>query len=390
MSAATGGDPARRPVPPPAAPARGAPRLPGAAAAAWRRLRVRLHYLRSFLRPDVVILRGTTETGRPLSILRAGIADRQTAYFFAGQVLKSLTAETALGRAWLWSLPALARRQGCGFVLFRASERRAGIARRLLGRDEAAAPLLPTFLGATVDVTDQARLLRSRDVKNDIRRIRNSGFRCSVTRRRDDLETFVRDYREPYVRSVHGFGAVGIDFDCLLASCVDERMPEPWVLLKLELDGEWVAGDLLVSGPGRAALMEVGVRNGEASLVRRGALQAAYWMSLEYLRGEGHQWVSLMHMPPFLRSGVAQYKLKFGPHLRVANPDDGFLLLFDDRDEAAVETLLRQPMIALRRGRLRALRFEAAGAGTEQPLPVPLERLTEAGVEGVDRVVLGG
>jgi hypothetical protein len=112
-------------------------------------------------------------------------------------------------------------------------------------------------------------------------------------------------------------------------------------------------------------------------------------MSLEYLRGEGHQWVSLMHMPPFLRSGVAQYKLKFGPHLRVANPDDGFLLLFDDRDEAAVETLLRQPMIALRRGRLRALRFEAAGAGTEQPLPVPLERLTEAGVEGVDRVVLG-
>jgi hypothetical protein len=46
-------------------------------------------------------------------------------------------------------------------------------------------------------------------------------------------------------------------------------------------------------------------------------------------------------------------------------------------------------MIALRRGRLRALRFEAAGAGTEQPLPVPLERLTEAGVEGVDRVVLG-
>ena len=381
-------DGTRPPVPPGEAPT--AVRVQGWAASAWQRLRIQLHYLRTFLRPDVILLEGRTDTGRPLSILRGGTRDRQTAYFLAGQVFTELRAERHLGRAWLWALPALARRNGCAFVLFRVSRRRAALARRILRYAEGSELHLPAFVGAVVDVTDRSRLLHSRDVQNDVRRIRNRGFRFTISTSKRDLETFVRDYRDPYVNGAHGFAAIGIDFPALFASCAQDRMPAPWVLLKVELDGQWVAGDLLVSGPGRAALMEVGVKDADAALVKRGAVQAAYWLSLEYLHSQGHQWVNLMHVPPFLRNGVVQYKLKFSPQLRAVRPNDGFLLLFDRDNEAARETLLREPVLATKGDRLRAVWFDLDPDAPPNRSLVPVERLTTAGVIDVERVLLDG
>jgi hypothetical protein len=353
----------------------------------WRHLRSRIHYVRAFVRPDVVLIEGCTENGRSVSILRSGVEDRRASYFFAGQILAELRAERALGRRWLWTLPALGREHGCTFVLIRVSSGRADLARRVLRCAADDAFYLPLFVGAVVDVTDRARLLHSRDLRDDIRRIRNRGFQFSISRSKQDLETFIRLYRDPYLAKVHGFDAVSMDLGPVLASCTNDELPEPWVLLKVELEGKWVAGDLLVSEVGRAALMELGVKDADTAYVRRGALQAAYWLSLEYLRGQGHKWVSLMHVRPFLRGGVLQYKLKFSPFLKPVALD-GYLLLPDQEDDGAREILLREPFLAFKGDSLQAVWFSVDSAASPDRSCIPVDRLNIAGISGIERVAL--
>ena len=192
----------------------------------WRRLRTRIHYIRTFLWPDIVLLEGRTESGRSLSILRAGITDRQTAYFFAGQVLTELCAERVLGRTWLWALPALARKHGCGFVLFRVSTPQTALARWFLRRASDDALHLPVFVRATADVSDMTGLLRRDSLRSDVRRTRNRGFQFSISRKKQDLEMFIREYHDPYVRKVHGFDKIEMDFQRLLTSCLNDEIPE--------------------------------------------------------------------------------------------------------------------------------------------------------------------
>jgi hypothetical protein len=353
-----------------------------------RRLRARIHYIRIFLWPDVVLLEGRTESGRSLSILRAGGTDRQTAYFFSGQVLAELCAERVLGRTWLWALPALARKHGCGFVLFRVPTSKVALARWFLRSADNNAVHLPVYVRATADVSDITRLLRRDSLRSDVRRTRNHGFQFSVSRKKQELETFIREYHDPYVRKVHRFDAIEMDFQRLLKSCLNDEIPDPWELLKVNLEGEWVAGMLLVSRPDWAALMELGVKDANPAFVKRGALQAVYWLSIEYLRSQGHKRVSFMHARPFLRSGVLQFKLKYCPILEIARPDDGYLLLFDQENEVAREILLRESFLVYKGDDLGVIWFSLDSAGPPDPFCIPIDRLIIAGIKDIERVVL--
>jgi hypothetical protein len=351
-------------------------------------MRTRIHYIRAFLRPDIVLLQGRTESGRSLSILRAGSTDRQTAYFFAGQVLAELCTERVLGRTWLWALPALARTHGCGFVLFRVPTSKTALARQFLRCANSDAVHLPVYVRATADVSDIARLLRRDSLRSDVRRTRNQGFQFSISRKKRELETFIREYHDPYVRKVHGFDSIEMDFQRLLASCLNDEIPAPWELLKINLEGEWVAGMLLVSRPDGAALMELGVKDADPAFVKRGALQAVYWLSIEYLRSQGHNRVSFMHARPFLRNGVLQYKLKYSPVLEIARPHDGYLLLFNQENDVARETLLRESFLVYKGDGLGAVWFSLDSTASPDPSSISVDRLGIAGVKDIERVVL--
>ncbi|MGO8754163.1 MAG: GNAT family N-acetyltransferase [Gallionellaceae bacterium] len=262
------------------------------------------------------------------------------------------------------------------------------MARRILAGAANDALHLPVYVRVTADVSDMTRLLSRDSLRSDVRRIKNRGFQFSISRKKQDLETFIRDYHDPYVRKVHGFDAIEMDFQRLLASCSSDELPEPWVLLKVELEGEWVAGMLLVSEPGWAALMELGVRDADPALVKGGALQAVYWLSIEYLRSQGHKRVSFMHARPFLRNGVLQFKLKYSPSLEVARPDDGFLLLFDQENDEAREVLLREPFLVFKGDGLLVVWFALDTAASPDPSCIPIDRLEIAGIQDVQRVVL--
>lgn len=359
----------------------------GAVASLWRRLRTRLYYIRSFLRPDVTLLQGRTESGRLVPILRAGLADRPAAYFLAGQIYNELSSETDLGRQWIWRLPTVGRVHGCSIVLFRTQRGRADLARRLLGCAESQAFYLPIYVTLTADVADAAELLRSHSVRDDVRKIRREGFHYSISRKSNDLAKFMAEYHDPWVRVVHGFDALGLDSEGTSRLRQGDEIPEPWVLLKVHLAEEWVAGMLLVASEDAAALMELGVKDADATYAKRGALHACYWFAFEYLRNLGHAKANLMFARPFLKNGVLQYKLKFRPHLR-AKPGDGFLMLPDMANDDAREILLQQPFLALGAEGLEAVWFTVDPDDTPDRARVPIDTSKVDGVTGIARVIL--
>ena len=134
--------------------------------------------------------------------------------------------------------------------------------------------------------------------------------------------------------------------------------------------------------------MEVGVKDADTGLVKRGAVQAAHWLSVEYVHSQGHKSFNFMLSPPFLRNGVLQYKLKFGPRLRMARSHDGFLLLFDRDNEAARETLLREPLLVSKGGGLRAVWFALDSETPPDRSRIPVDRVVNAGIDDIERVVL--
>jgi len=118
--------------------------------------------------------------------------------------------------------------------------------------------------------------------------------------------------------------------------------------------------------------------------VKRGALQAAYWFSLEYLRDQGHRWVNLMFSRPFLRNGVLQYKLKFRPHLR-PKAGDGFLMIPDMEDDAARTILLQQPFLTWGTAGLKVAWFTLDPNDTPDRTRVPIDTSKVEGVAGLAR-----
>jgi hypothetical protein len=307
--------------------------------------------------PDVLLLTGKTKSGGILSILRTGTSDCQTEYYFSGQVFTEILEQHPLGRIWFWTLPKLAKNNGCAFILARVASSRAPFAQWLLDRKHHRSIHLPVLVELNVDVTDMERVLRSDSLRSDLRVIKKYGHHFSISRNMEEIKTFIREYHDPYVKVAHGFDMIEMDFQRVLATCLTDEMPAPWELLKVELAGEWVAGMLLVNGKDRAALMELGVKNADRSLVKRGALSAAYWLSVEYLRSQGHKRVSFMHTRPFLNNGVLRYKLKYGQSMRIARPEDGFLLSFDQENPATREVLFQQPLLAFQKNGLCAVLF---------------------------------
>jgi hypothetical protein len=359
----------------------------GTIASMWKRLRTRLYDIRSFLRPDVALLQGVTGAGASVRILRAGLADRPAAYFLAGQIYDELFAETDLGRHWLWALPALGRSHGCAFVLFRTPRDRVALARRFLRRAEGQAFYLPLYVTLTVDIANEAALLRSNSVQQDVRKITKEGFHYSISRKSYELATFMRDYHDPWVKRVHGFDVLGMDSESSSRLWEDEEVPEPWVLLKVHLGGAWIAGTLLVSSTDAAALMEIGVKDANADYVKRGALLACYWFAFDFLRRQGHARVNLMFARPFLRNGVLQYKLKFKPYLRPM-PADGFLMIPDMESDDAREILLQQPILAWGTEGLEVVWFTLDPNDTPDRTRVPIDLSRVEGVSAVERIVL--
>lgn len=256
-----------------------------------------LTWLRS-LRFTAHALEGNTAGGHALVILYAGSAPyrhylRRLAFAAAGR-------ERALGRYWLWQLPALAERLGADVRV----TRRARAMRRLLAAGSSSF-YVPEWVWCARELEEADGVRVKGKEWNSI--VKN-GFARTVTTNPAALRHFYERMYLPLMRSSHGDGAQLMGLDYLLhRAAVGEAE-----LLSIVKGGTAVAGCIIVYDGAEARLFSRGVLDADRDLLRQRVGVALYLYGFAYLLERGYARVNLGRARPFLRDGALRFKLERG------------------------------------------------------------------------------
>ncbi len=299
------------------------------------------------LRPGVTLLHGTEkQTGEPVHICYAGFSPLSIRIGFPSQILSGIDKEVFFGRRWLWQVGDIARKNDCAFLLVESPAKRKNIINRFI-RSKTAQFFLPYYVMTHIRTDDLDALLHKNEhLQNDIRRLRIEGFQVEISRTPKDFRRFLEQYYLPYRDSHYGSRAMNFDYDFLCRE--NEVADRSWELLKVTANNDWIAGMIFQKRAGCADAMEVGVKEGDYQLVKRGALAAAYWFFVKRAYELGYSEASFMYTPAFLRNGVLQFKSKYRPKLSAApSPAHGLLLMPLSNDSQTRQILLDQPFFEI-------------------------------------------
>jgi hypothetical protein len=302
------------------------------------------------LRFTVRLVSGRTRHGgQPLRVLYAG--GEPYDHYLRRLWFDGPAGAEALGRRWLWQLPALARRLNADIAVTRTTFALRGAA---LTRG---AFYLPEWVwcDAPLDIAALPGSARQRR-RTDLRKLANRGIRYRVTTDAADLRYFYDRMYVPTTRSSHGEHALFMSRDDMLRR-VAARDAE---LVSILHDGAPVGGCLLVYGA-KPRVFSVGVLDGDREWYRAGAGLANYVYSFEHLRAKGFTEASLGRCRPFLNDGPLVFKKRLGARISGAEPD-GIVLRPLRQSAAVTEILAANPFLHADRRGLHAVLFSAQSA----------------------------
>jgi len=185
---------------------------------------------------------------------------------------------------------------------------------------------------ATVPPTQPCQSLR-----DDLRKVRNNGFTIEHTSARSDWEEFYTRMVRPQALARHGDGA------WMPSSRLRRHLEKAGILHLVSLAGARVAGTCSI-GHGDVIWFPVsGVREGDRSLMQRGAGIAALALALGWARSQGYRQIDLGRTSPFVNDGIHRFKRKWGL-LPVPDPL-AHLMAVLVRSARAREAFSREPVM---------------------------------------------
>jgi hypothetical protein len=154
-----------------------------------------------------------------------------------------------------------------------------------------------------------------------MRRIRLDRLTFAVSHAEADCETFYRTMYVSYMRSRHG--ELAFIRSLPQVRRVFRRGGVLWVLR----EGQRIAGQLFSQREGVLYCVGLGTAGGDPALLRKGALAATYFFSLQYAQSQGLTRIDFGGSPPALSDGLLRYKRKWGVQL-AARPQTPYDYLF--------------------------------------------------------------
>jgi hypothetical protein len=265
-------------------------------------LRTAVRFVRKRLsryRPQVWRLEGRERvSGVPLVIVFAG--QLQNKNYVAYLAFADSPAERALGKRWLWTLlPPKGKRDADG-VDVRIVELYESQRHWLRARFQF---FVPTWIGGELDLQRAvARMHRSKNAKKDLQRMRKNETTFEVTKNRDAFEYFYSNMYSPYIKNRYGNRAFRMSHEDM----VEKLSYSELVFVKVR--GERVVGHILLYEDNRARAWSVGVKDGDHSYVKAGAMKALNYLTSQYLVERGYKALHMGGSRPFLLDGVLRHK----------------------------------------------------------------------------------
>jgi hypothetical protein len=312
-------------------------------------------------RPQAWRLEGRERaSGVPRAIIFAGQLENKN--YLAHLAFVDSPVEQALGPRWLWTLLPPKRERKSDGVDLRIIELYESQRRWLRARFQF---FVPIWIGSELDLQRAvARLHRSKNARNDLRRMRKNETTFEVTKNRDAFEYFYSNMYLPYIKKRYGNRAFSMSHEEMVRNLGCSE------LLFVKVRGERVAGDILLYEDNRARAWSAGVKDGDPTYVKAGAMRSLDYIRTQYLAERGYKALHMGGSRPFLLDGVLRHKREL--RVRISDHTKRYFSLSLTAGSAGANAFIaNNPFIYENKGTYRGAIF------IEPDLPLSPERLRE-------------
>ena len=214
--------------------------------------------------------------------------------------------------------------------------------------------VIPTWIGCEIDLCCDigSQSISKRTLKSNLRKIERGNLSYSITKDPVDFHFFYYNMHLPYISKRHGDSAFKISYAEMKKSF------ENGELLQIKEGQEIVAGVIIDYKvmKGIPRMTKLGVLRGDFNYVKRGAIIALYYYTIQYLKQRNHKKISLGLTRPFFSDGVLQYKLNWGAKI-VCESSNAFLISILSQKKCLKSFLSSNPFIIQDRNNLNLATF---------------------------------
>jgi len=209
--------------------------------------------------------------------------------------------------------------------------------------------VIPDWVGCEIDLCRDIKecSISKRTLKSNIKKIKKNNLEYTITKDPFYFQFFYNNMYLPYISKRHGNTAIIISFDKM------KRSFENGELLLIKDGQEIIAGVILdykvMNGIPRTT--QLGVLEGDSFYVKRGAIIAIYYYTIEYLKKQNFKKFNVGSSRPFFNDGVLNHKLRWGAKV-VCETSDAFLFCLLSNRKCVKTFLVNNPFFCKDRKRL--------------------------------------
>ncbi len=204
---------------------------------------------------------------------------------------------------------------------------------------------------------------RTSSTREDLRRIRRSGFTYRITNDPEDIRVFYSNHYVPLVRQRFPEDGSIMPLETML-----KVLGRPGELVCADLDGEWVAGILNWVSGDNYTMGALGIRGADEAVRQKRVVSALLVRSMQRAVELGRSTTTLGSSLPFLGKGSIWFKAKWGCTLELAPGNQRMQMLLDLRHETVRTALADSPIIHCDGGELSVAAWLPPGDGPMKSL----------------------
>jgi hypothetical protein len=209
--------------------------------------------------------------------------------------------------------------------------------------------VIPDWISCEIDLCSDigSRSLSRKTLKNNLRKIKKSNFSYSISKDPVDFHFFYYNMHLPYISERYGSSAIIQSYQEMKKSFKNGE------LLQVKEGRKNVAGVIIdykiMNDMPRTT--KLGVLRGDFQLVKKGALIALYYYTIQYLKEKKYDKLSLGLTRAFINDGVLLHKLNWGAKI-VCETSQAFLLSLYSPKKCLKNFLSDNPFIFKDRNKL--------------------------------------
>lgn len=331
-----------------------------------------LHTFRRTMKMNAWSIKGVHGVENGLNVLFLGNQTDQR--FFSNLIFKNDVQANFIGNIWLWELGQhiFRHRQQYDMII---CQTRKNICNLLSSKKRF---VIPDWVCCEIDLCNgsKTQYYHKKTMKQNIRRFMKNGYSYTISKDPNDFQFFYNQMYLPYISTRHMNALVKISYDTL------KKNFDNGELLLIKEGQKIVAGGIINYSmmKGKPRGTQLGVYKGDYSYVKKGALAAYYYYSMEYLKEKKYECFSFGGTRPFFNDGVMQHKLSWGAKI-VNESSNAFLLCLRSRKKTLKTFLVDNPFLCLDHNHLSLAVFDNQSSDKVNRLLNKEKKLKSIGID---------